>query len=77
MGKRVEGKKKKKGIKAKVTSVFSAKRKLSRMGKQVKKGMMGPNTEFITRSMALKKLQITLKDFRYLRIHLHLYVTPS
>lgn len=38
------------------------------MGKKVKKGQMGPNTEFITRSSALKKLQITLKDFRRLCI---------
>jgi pescadillo protein len=64
-----EGKKgKKKGIKAKVTSKFGSKRKLSRMGKKVKKGEMGPNTEFITRSAALKRLQITLKDFRRLCI---------
>lgn len=68
MGRRVEGKKKKKGVKANVTSKFSAKRKLSRMGKKVKKGQMGPNTEFITRSAALKRLQITLKDFRRLCI---------
>ena len=68
MGGRVEGKQKKKGIKAKVTSKFSSKRKLSRMGKRVKKGEMGPNTEFITRSAVLKKLQVTLKDFRRLCI---------
>ena len=68
MGKRVEGKTKRKSIKANVTSKFSAKRVLSRMGKQVKKGTMGPNTEFITRSTVLKKLQITLKDFRRLCI---------
>ena len=66
--KRVEGKQKKKSIKAKVTSKFSSKRKLSRMGKKVKKGMMGPSTEFVTRSAVLKKLQITLKDFRRLCI---------
>lgn len=59
---------KKKSIKANVTSKFSSKRKLSRMGKKVKAGTMGPNTEFITRSAALKKLQITLKDFRRLCI---------
>jgi hypothetical protein len=64
--KRIEGKIKKKSIKAKVTSKFSEKRKLSRMGKQVKKGQMGPNTDFLTRSSVLKKLQITLKDFRRL-----------
>lgn len=68
MGKRVEGKKKKKGLKANVTSKFGSKRKLSRMGKKVKAGTMGPNTEFITRSNALKRLQITLKDFRRLCI---------
>ena len=68
MGARVEGKKKKKSIKANVTSKFGSKRKASRMGKKVKKGEMGPSTEFITRSAALKKLQITLKDFRRLCI---------
>jgi pescadillo protein len=68
MGARVEGKIKKKSIKANVTSKFGSKRKASRMGKKVKKGKMGPNTEFITRSSALKRLQITLKDFRRLCI---------
>lgn len=68
MGARVEGKIKKKSIKANVTSKFNSKRKASRMGKKVKKGQMGPNTEFITRSSALKRLQITLKDFRRLCI---------
>ena len=68
MGKRVEGRKKQKSIKANVTSKFSSKRKLSRMGKKVKAGKAGPNTEFITRSAALRKLQITLKDFRRLCI---------
>lgn len=68
MGARVEGKQKKKSNKANVTSKFGSKRKLSRMGKKVKKGKAGPNTEFITRSSALRKLQITLKDFRRLCI---------
>lgn len=68
MGKRVEGKKKKKGIKANVTSKFNSKRRLSRLGKVVKKGSMGPSTEFITRSAVLRKLQISLKDFRRLCI---------
>ena len=68
MGGRVEGKPKKKSIKANVTSKFGSKRKLSRMGKKVQKGKAGPNTEFITRSAALRRLQITLKDFRRLCI---------
>lgn len=68
MGNRMEGKTKRKSVKANVTSKFSSKRLLSRMGKQVKAGTMGPNTEFVTRSTVLKKLQITLKDFRRLCI---------
>jgi pescadillo protein len=68
MGGRLEGKTKKKSVKANVTSKFGSKRKASRMGKKVKKGQMGPNTEFITRSSCLKRLQITLKDFRRLCI---------
>ncbi len=59
---------KKKSIKANVTSKFGSKRKLSRMGKKNKKGKMGPSTEYITRSQALKRLQVTLKDFRRLSI---------
>lgn len=62
------GKIKKKSIKANVTSQTSGKRKLSRMGKKVKKGKAGPSTDFVTRSAVLKKLQITLKDFRRLCI---------
>jgi pescadillo len=59
---------KKKSNKANVTSQMSEKRKLSRNGKMQKKGKAGPMADFITRSAALKKLQITLKDFRRLCI---------
>jgi len=65
---RQEGRKKQKSIKAKVTSQTSAKRVLSRHGKKVGKGLMGPGTDFVTRSAALKRLQISLKDFRRLCI---------
>lgn len=68
MVKRREGKKKPKSVKAVVNSRMNAKRKLSRLGKKVKKGKAGPSTEFITRSAAMRKLQITLKDFRRLCI---------
>jgi pescadillo protein len=68
MGGRVEGKRKKKSKKVAVTSKFNGKRRLSRMGKKVKAGKMGPNTDFKTRSYVLKKLQISLKDFRRLCI---------
>ena len=69
--KKAEGRskqKKKHAIKVNVTSKFNDKRLLSRMGKKVKAGTMGPSTEFITRTAVLKKLQITLKDFRRLCI---------
>ena len=68
MGGRENKRPKKKSIKAKVTSKFSEKRLQSRHGKKQKKGMAGPSTEFVTRSYALKKLQVTLKDFRRLCI---------
>lgn len=68
MGARQEGRKKKKSIKAKITSQTSGKRLLSRFGKQVKKGLIGPSTDYITRSAALKRLQVSLKDFRRLCI---------
>lgn len=66
--KRVEGRTKKKSVKSKVTSLSSSQKKLSRMGKKSKKGLMGPSTDFMTRSSVLKRLQITLKDFRRLCI---------
>jgi pescadillo protein len=38
------------------------------MGKKLKKGKEGPATEYISRARAIKKLQVTLKDFRRLCI---------
>lgn len=38
------------------------------MGKKLKKGKTGPSTLFINRSKAIKKLQVSLKDFRRLCI---------
>jgi len=67
-GREKRAKKKGKSIKADVTSKFGSKRLLSRMGKKVKAGQMGPSTEFMSRAGALKKLQISLKDFRRLCI---------
>lgn len=38
------------------------------MGKEIKKGTRGPNTNYITRTKATRKLQISLNDFRRLCI---------
>jgi pescadillo protein len=38
------------------------------MGKKIKKGKVGPSKEFISRSKAIKKMQVSLKDFRRLCI---------
>lgn len=66
--KRVAGKKKLKSIKAKLTDNMGSKRRLAKFGKEQRKGMKGSAANYITRSQALKKLQITLKDFRRLCI---------
>lgn len=66
--KRVKGKKKLKSIKAKLTDNMGSKRKLAKFGKEQRKGMRGSAANYITRSQALKKLQVTLKDFRRLCI---------
>lgn len=67
-GKRVAGKKKPKSIKAKVNSKIGSKRKLSRMGKEMKKGQKGIAANYLTRSQVLRRLQITLRDFRYVAV---------
>ena len=47
---------------------LSSTRKLARMGKDQKKGHSGSAASYYTRSQALRKLQITLRDFRRLCI---------
>ena len=68
MGNRVKGRQKKKSIKAALSSSASTHRKLSRMGKVQKKNHAGLDATFIGRAKVLKKLQISLKDFRRLCI---------
>ncbi|CAI5741353.1 unnamed protein product [Peronospora destructor] len=66
--KRVKGKKKLKSIKAKQTDGTGSKRRLAKFGKEQRKGMRGSAANYITRSQALKRLQVSLKDFRRLCI---------
>lgn len=68
MGNRVKGRTKPKSIKAATHSGMSSKRKLSRMGKVRKKNHAGIDATFIGRAKVLKRLQISLKDFRRLCI---------
>lgn len=68
MGNRVKGKPKKKSIKAAAHSRMGSKRKLSRMGKNRKKDHSGLDATFIGRAKVLRKLQLSLKDFRRLCI---------
>lgn len=46
------------------------------MGKRIKKGTRGEAATYITRSHALKKLQLNLREFRYyiILIYLDVYV---
>jgi len=68
MGNRVKGRVKKKSIRAASHSGMGSKRKLSRFGKKQKKNHSGLDATFIGRSACLKRLQVTLKDFRRLCI---------
>lgn len=68
MGNRVKGKPKQKSIKAAAHSRMGSKRKLSRMGKNRKKDLSGLDATFIGRAKVLRKLQVSLKDFRRLCI---------
>jgi len=64
----VKGRVKKKSIKAASHSGWGLERKLSRMGKKQKKGHSGVDATFIGRSKCLKKLGISIRDFRRLCI---------
>jgi len=60
---------KKKSIKTKATGKsVGTKRRLARMGSEQKKGHRGIAATYITRSQAVRKLQISLRDFRRLCI---------
>jgi len=64
------GKVKPKSVKSKapVRSALTGNRRLSTYGKKLKKGTGGASSEFIGRTKAIKKLQVTLRDFRRLCI---------
>lgn len=58
---------KKKSVKSSAINIGS-KRKLDRFGKKLKKGRTGELAQYITRGQALRKLQLSLMDFRKLCI---------
>ena len=58
-----------KSIKTKATGKsVGSKRRLARMGREQKKGHRGIAATYITRSQAVRKLQVSLRDFRRLCI---------
>ena len=56
------GKPKKKSVKSRAD--LGSKRRLSRFGKEQKKGHKGEAASYLSRTRAIKNLQITLRDFR-------------
>jgi pescadillo len=61
---RAKGKQKLKSVKSK--KILGSSRRLSRFGKEQKRGHRGIATHFITRSKAISSLQISINDFRRL-----------
>ncbi|CAM9686015.1 unnamed protein product, partial [Choristocarpus tenellus] len=57
-----------KSIKAKINSKMGSKRRNQRMGKELKKGQKGAAANFLTRGQVLRRLQVSLRDFRRLCI---------
>lgn len=60
---------KRKSVKSKATGrAMNSKRRTQRMGKEQKKGHRGIAASYITRNQAIRRLQVTLRDFRRLCI---------
>ncbi|CAN0161049.1 unnamed protein product [Pylaiella littoralis] len=57
-----------KSIKAKINRKMGSKRRTQRMGKELKKGDKGAAASYLTRAQVLRRLQISLRDFRRLCI---------
>ena len=67
MSKRVAGRPKPKSIKSKAINKIS-KRKLATLGKKVKKGYAGEAIQYMTRGQAVRRLNLSLKDFRFVAV---------
>ncbi|CAN0141374.1 unnamed protein product [Ectocarpus sp. 12 AP-2014] len=57
-----------KSVKAKINRKMGSKRRTQRMGKELKKGEKGAAASYLTRAQVLRRLQISLRDFRRLCI---------